>query len=362
MNSRKCPNCQLVNWADATQCARCAQPLTDAHATHGAYAPGDLSTQPAAASQAAADGWPPVGAANSAAPQSYTPRTYAAQSYAPGEAPAPYAAPAFGADSFATESDAPPLVAPFTSMSAGLNQAWVIYSQNFLLIAKLVLFAAIPFALGQAGLMYRFRESDNSMIVFGLNMIIFTLVRWSLIPSAVIYAITRKWSTGVEPSIGESYQWAAGRWLRVLRVLIVSGIITFFGFLLLIVPGVIASIALALIVPVALFEAGGVEHTLRRSATLTKGVRWQIFGAIFLLSLFASIGAGIVSMSFVGASVVLGAGAMVLANAVNTIVSEVLSQIMVVLALTIYLGRLAPAAQAQAVATLAGTSDVRAAR
>ena len=45
MNNRKCPNCQLVNWADAAQCERCGYPLTAENANASAYAAGDLAVQ-----------------------------------------------------------------------------------------------------------------------------------------------------------------------------------------------------------------------------------------------------------------------------------------------------------------------------
>ncbi|HEX8070105.1 MAG TPA: hypothetical protein VF546_09155 [Pyrinomonadaceae bacterium] len=338
MQNRKCPNCQLVNWATAQQCARCAYPLTEEHAAADTYAPGDLAAQRAGAARF--DEAPPPPGADS----------YGAQAYAPGEA----GDGAAGASGHTFAPDDRPLVAPFTSAGVGLNQAWALYSRNFGLIAKLVLFAAVPFALGQSVMMHRLHERGSSTVVYALNVLIFSLVRWSLIPSAVIYAVTRKWGTGVASSVGECYQWAAGRWLRLLRVLVLSGLLTLLGTLLFIVPGMILSVAFALVVPVALFEPGGVEHVLRRSAELTKGVRWRLFGTILLLSLFVSIGGGMVSAVFVGAGVALGAGALVLGNTLSAIVSEVLSQLMVVLALTVYLGRLAPAGQAQAVATIAG--------
>ncbi len=344
MSSRKCPNCQLVNWNDVAQCARCAFPLTEDGAATGAYAPGDLASQAASGAQ-------------QRGPAQYAD---APQSFAPGEATAADMASAsvgaFGGDLFAYELAVAPRVAPFTDVTTGLNQAWAIYRQNFALIAKLVLFAAIPFALGQAALIYGIQDHGGSAPAYALNVLIFLFVRWSLIPPAVIYAVTKKWSTGVAPGIGESYQWAAGRWTRVMSVLLVSGLLTFLGMLLLIVPGIILSVMFALVLPVTLFEPTfGFDDVLRRSEQLTKGVRWPIFWSILLISIFASIGGGIVGAVFVGVAIFAGPTAMVLANATNVIASEVLSQLAVILALTIYLGRLTPGEQAHAINSLAGT-------
>jgi hypothetical protein len=338
--NRKCPNCQLVNWAEAAQCERCGYPLSEEGVASAAYAPSDLAMQ-----------------AENGAAQTFEPTTYApaAQSFAPGEAADTFAHEAHNAaDAYAAgEAEHEPRVAPFTGVGAGLNQAWTIYTQNFTLVAKLVLFAAIPFALGQAALAYRMRGS-GSIVAFALNTLIFMLVRWSLIPSAVIYAVTRKWTTGTAPGIGESYQWAAGRWGRIMCVLLLSGLLTFGGMILLIVPGIILSVMFSLVVPVALFEPTlKPDRVLGRSAELTKGVRWPIFWSIMLISIFASIGGGIVTAVFAGIAAVVP-GAMVAVNAANVVISEVLSQLGVVLALTIYLGRLTSRAQEQAVSSLAG--------
>lgn len=336
----KCPNCQLVNWADAAQCIRCGYPLSAEGVAAAAYAPSDLAVQ--------AEG----GAAQAFEPTQYAP---AAQSFAPGEAADTFAQAQDMPDAYAAgEVEHEPRVAPFTGVGAGLNQAWTIYTQNFALIAKLVLFAAIPFALGQAALAYRMRGS-GSIVAFALNTLIFMLVRWSLIPSAVIYAVTRKWTTGIAPGIGESYQWAAGRWGRLICVLLISSLLTIGGTLLLIVPGIILSVMFSLVVPVALFEPTlKQDRVLGRSAELTKGVRWPIFWSILLISIFASIGGGIVTAVFAGIAAVVP-GVMVLVNAANVVISEVLSQLGVVLALTIYLGRLTAREQEQALGSLAGT-------
>src|SRR2546423_6388275 len=122
MNNRKCPNCQLVNWAEAEQCKRCGYPLTDEHNVADAYTPGDYGAQAGATS----------------AP------------YAPGEAPGVGASP-----SYTYDAEFAPYIAPFNDVGSALSQAWNIYRNNFVLIAKLVLFAAIPFALGGAAMAYR---------------------------------------------------------------------------------------------------------------------------------------------------------------------------------------------------------------
>src|SRR5437868_5052408 len=203
MNNRKCPNCKLVNWADAAQCERCGYPLTEENAVSSAYAAGDLAVQDVAvAPESVPSALPPD------VPAAHTPPVYEAM---------PGAATEVGF-----------IVQPFNDVGATLSQTLNIYKNNFLLIAKLVLFAAIPFALGQAALIYRLNTGDPSgMAVMGLNFIIFAIVRWSLIPPTVLYAVLKVLRTGNAPSIGESYRWGASRWVRVSLSLLLATLAAF---------------------------------------------------------------------------------------------------------------------------------------
>jgi uncharacterized membrane protein len=70
------------------------------------------------------------------------------------------------------------------------------------------------------------------------------------------------------PLIGLSILWAIG-----------VGI----GFMLLIVPGVIFLMKWAVAVPALVVERGGIFAAFTRSAELTKGARWKIFGLSLLL-------------------------------------------------------------------------------
>jgi hypothetical protein len=330
MSNRKCPNCQLVNWGDAEQCKRCAYPLTAEHAIDDAYAPGDLGAQQSASGSA----------------------------YAQGEAP-DAGAPFTG---YAAE---PPLyVVPFSDVGTALSQAWQLYTSNFVLIAKLVLFAAIPFALGQAALAYRLQTTGTWDFSAILNTVIFSIVRWSLIPATVIYAVLQVRRTGHAPGVGESYRWAASRWLRITLALLLTwlgcmgilipvfilmglgagaGSAGFMGlamlvFVVLLIPLIYVSIGFSLVTPVAALEHKWPFDALTRSWQLTKGVRGPIFGALFVIGI-----ALMVVKIVVGVSVGVAFGLLVspyLASALSEIITEVVGQLMTVAVLVIYLGLL----------------------
>jgi hypothetical protein len=76
--------------------------------------------------------------------------------------------------------------------------------------------------------------------------------------------------------------------LRRAPILVIVGLVTtiatLFGTILLIVPGVILAMAWSVAPPVAALEAKGVFSALGRSAELTRGHRWILFGIILLIS------------------------------------------------------------------------------
>jgi hypothetical protein len=81
----------------------------------------------------------------------------------------------------------------------------------------------------------------------------------------------------------------APRALAVLPVVsaavIISTLGIFAGFIALIVPGILLSLRWAVVAQAAALERGSWTDALRRSADLTRGNYWHIFGTVFLVSL-----------------------------------------------------------------------------
>jgi hypothetical protein len=70
----------------------------------------------------------------------------------------------------------------------------------------------------------------------------------------------------------------------VIASLLVS-LITTLGYFLLIIPGLIAAMAFFVTLPACVVERLGPIDSMSRSAELTKGHRWGIFGAVFVVGL-----------------------------------------------------------------------------
>ena len=92
--------------------------------------------------------------------------------------------------------------------------------------------------------------------------------------------------------------------LPLVGLSILSSIIITVGFLLLIVPGIIAYCALSVAVPALVEERTGVIGAMERSAALTRGSRWRIF---LLLLLFLLLYVVLIALTG-GAAAAVGVG------------------------------------------------------
>jgi uncharacterized membrane protein len=88
---------------------------------------------------------------------------------------------------------------------------------------------------------------------------------------------------GQPVSLAESLQVGLRRIIPVIGLAIAASVLTALGFVLLIVPGVIVATMLFVATPVCVVERLGPFTSMDRSAQLTKGHRWKIFGLLLLV-------------------------------------------------------------------------------
>jgi len=89
--------------------------------------------------------------------------------------------------------------------------------------------------------------------------------------------------------IGESLQKGLRRLGPVVGTAICAGLGTMFGFILLIVPGLILLTMWYVALPACVLENVGPFEALSRSAFLTKGNRWKVFGIAVVIGILAMI-------------------------------------------------------------------------
>jgi hypothetical protein len=117
--------------------------------------------------------------------------------------------------------------------------------------------------------------------------ILISLVLSSLLSSSLIRATIEDLS-GKTPSIGDCIQTALAVLLPAIGLGLLAGIGVVIGLMLLIVPGIILWLRWSVAIPALVQERLGVTGSMGRSAALTSGSRWALFG-LFLILVIVSI-------------------------------------------------------------------------
>lgn len=122
-----------------------------------------------------------------------------------------------------------------------------------------------------------------------------------IMTSAVTYSVVEELN-GRHAPIGKSLSVGLARMLPTLGIGIVVVLLIALGLVALIIPGLIVMCILYVAIPASVIERPGLGGALSRSAFLTKGFRWQIFGIIFLLGLIER------AMTYIVENVIVGKG------------------------------------------------------
>lgn len=163
-----------------------------------------------------------------------------------------------------------------------LDRGFTIYRRHFLVLVGIMLAATIVPGILMVG----------AMAVVGTHPIAGLVVMALYIPlgvigySAATAAITHAVSSALlgEPfSVGSSFEAVKSRIAPTIGGTILMGLGILVGFLLLVVPGVIAVLRWFVVIPTLVLERGSVDGALRRSWNLTEGHMGRIFGILALI-------------------------------------------------------------------------------
>jgi hypothetical protein len=141
---------------------------------------------------------------------------------------------------------------------------------------------------------------------------------------------------GKRAGFADSLMTGLSEFLPLLGLALLAGLGIFGGYILLVVPGVMLAVAWSVIVPVRIVERLPVMDCFGRSAALTRGHRWSVFGlmVIYVIASFAiSFGTGLV-VGAVGA--LTGVGATVISLAAGSVGRLIASVILSVGTASIY--------------------------
>jgi MFS family permease len=132
------------------------------------------------------------------------------------------------------------------------------------------------------------------------------LVTSAILQGALIYGTVQDMN-GARPSVADSLATGLRAFLPLIGVSILFALAVALGFVLLVVPGLMIICAWCVAVPALVADRAGVLGSFRRSADLTRGNRWRIFGLLVIVWIIAVVISAVVGAVTTGASFASGA-------------------------------------------------------
>jgi hypothetical protein len=172
-----------------------------------------------------------------------------------------------------------PLEVP-SSVFGKFGLAFWLLGENLLVYSAIILTVWIPANIAIVWLSSQAppgQELFVSFRVIGLIQSVFGPISIG----GLIFAVARRME-GIKVGYFEAMGVAFRNWGRLFAANFVANIIITFGYIALIVPGIILSVRFALLDPVVILERSRAPRA--RSTELTSGRRWKIFGSGFLFS------------------------------------------------------------------------------
>jgi hypothetical protein len=136
--------------------------------------------------------------------------------------------------------------------------------------------------------------------VFFLVFIILSIIvgSWS---QTFIYQSIYQAAKGKPLSIRKMLQLAWPKWFSYFLASLISGLLIFLGFILLIIPGIIFIVWFFLVPYVVVVEEASPIEALKRSKKTVRGHFWEVLGRLALLFFFPALLAAIlVRLGFIG--------------------------------------------------------------
>ena len=160
-----------------------------------------------------------------------------------------------------------------------ISRTWSVLSQNFPAFFAVTAVASLP------DLVLENPGQNRALLVAGALV---STVMLSLSQAMIVYGAFQQMS-GRPVSLLESLRAGWRRFPAVIGLAICAAVLMALGAALLFIPGVIVATMLFVATPVCVVERLGPFDSMERSAQLTKGLRWRIFGLLVLLGVPAVI-------------------------------------------------------------------------
>lgn len=219
--------------------------------------------------------------------------------------------------------------APKLDIAKVIGSTFGVLGRNFLPFAGLtVLMVGVPTAIVSIGLLDV--VADPGSVDIGLRSagmfttwFLVSIITGAVLQGALVYGTVRDLN-GAKPTLAECLATGLRHFLPVILLSILMGLALIVGFMLLVVPGVMLLVAWCVAVPARVSEQTGLIEAFGRSAELTRGNRWRIFGLMLLfLVLTWVVGALLTPISLV--ALAAGPQGMVLSQMIISTVSGVIN-------------------------------------
>jgi len=194
------------------------------------------------------------------------------------------------------------------SIGRVVERAFTAFTANFVAYAVVaVIFVALPTAAVawfQRDFMVEASGATPGLGLFSspigwcewLGVQLFHIAMAAAAQAAIIYGVITGLS-GRKAALGEMLSKGLGSWWPLVLIGICTGVMTGLGYLLILVPGIMLAIRWLVAIPAQVMESRGVFASMGRSAELTKGNRWSIFGLLivtFLIMIAIELVVGLV--------------------------------------------------------------------
>jgi hypothetical protein len=199
------------------------------------------------------------------------------------------------------------------------SKTFGLFGRHFGAFFLLAVIANIPYYVFQWGVAPATPVTPDTIPTF--DPWIFLAIPVGLVCSAIAqgamtYGVVQDLRGG-PVSIGEAIAVAARRFLPTFGVMLAVSILAVLGSILLVFPLFIVLCMYFVAAQVCIAERQGIGGSLRRSRFLTKGHRWQIFGAYILVTLVGSLIG--VAVTFRAVSILGPSGATIFQDAMSTV-------------------------------------------
>ena len=196
-------------------------------------------------------------------------------------------------------SSMPTVFAPSDFRIRGiLNRISSLLSRHFLVFIVVTIIANLPLLLalqGAAKLGSAAARGDAlgpAIIMVAVGFVPFVVL--SILSQTVIVHATFKAMRARPINLGESFSVGLARFIPVFLLGLIMGTLVALASLFLLIPGLVLIVMWFVGIPACVVERLGPWMSLKRSAELTKGHRWEIFGLLALLFVIGTVASTVI--------------------------------------------------------------------